>query len=101
MSADPLLLTYGAAGAKLSLSARTIRRLVDAGDLPVVRIGGAVRIAQADLEAYISGNRKCRTDAQIPINGGSPTRRQVVVEFANLLEQRLRPKQKPLRQKGA
>ena len=51
---NALLLTLEEAGARLSVSARTVRRLIDAGDLAPVRIGRAVRLSTADLSAYIA-----------------------------------------------
>jgi len=38
----------------LSVSTRTIRRLIQKGDIPIVRIGGSVRIARATLQSYIA-----------------------------------------------
>jgi excisionase family DNA binding protein len=42
----------------LSLSTRSVRRLIEHGQLPVHRFGGAVRIAEADLRAYIATHRR-------------------------------------------
>jgi excisionase family DNA binding protein len=42
----------------LSLSPRSVRRLIDDHQLPVHRFGGAVRIAEADLRAYIATHRE-------------------------------------------
>lgn len=41
-------------GARLSLSTRTVARLVADGELPVVRIGRLVRVTPADLDAFIA-----------------------------------------------
>jgi len=41
----------------LSLSTRSVRRLIEHGQLPVHRFGGAVRIAEADLRAYVATHR--------------------------------------------
>lgn len=49
----PLLLTIAQAARQLAVNARTVRRLLDRGDLPSVRIGRAVRIASASLSAYV------------------------------------------------
>lgn len=38
----------------LSISTRTIRRLIKKGDIPIVRIGISVRIARATLHGYIA-----------------------------------------------
>ena len=42
----------------LSLSTRSVRRLIDRRQLPVHRFGGAVRIAEADLRAYVATHRE-------------------------------------------
>jgi excisionase family DNA binding protein len=42
----------------LSLSARSVRRLIEHGQLPVHRFGGAVRIAEADLRTYVATHRE-------------------------------------------
>jgi excisionase family DNA binding protein len=47
-----LLLTYQDAAAALAVSVPTIKRLVSAGTLRAVKVGGAVRIAMVDLEQY-------------------------------------------------
>ena len=41
----------------LSVSTRQVRRLIAGRALPVHRFGGAVRIAEADLRAYIAAHR--------------------------------------------
>ena len=47
------MLTVEAVAEALQLSPRTIRRLIDAGQLPAHRIGRAVRVSEADLHAYL------------------------------------------------
>ena len=47
------LLTFADVAEQLQVSPRTVRRLADAGALPVIRIGRAVRIAETDLAAYL------------------------------------------------
>ncbi len=49
----PLLLTLEGAAAALSVSPRTVRRLVDAGELAPIRIGRSLRLSAADLHVYI------------------------------------------------
>jgi len=41
----------------LSVSERSVRRLIDDHNLPVHRFGCAVRIAEADLRAFIAMHR--------------------------------------------
>lgn len=42
---------------RLSISASAVYRLAETGELPCVRIGGAVRFEQADVDRYIERNR--------------------------------------------
>ncbi|MFT5488010.1 MAG: excisionase family DNA binding protein [Paracoccaceae bacterium] len=39
------------------VSERTVRRLIEIGDLPAHRIGGQIRISSADREIYERRNR--------------------------------------------
>ena len=53
----PLLVDYRTAGDVLSVSERTVRRLVAARRLPAVRVDGgsrSVRVRVADLAAYVA-----------------------------------------------
>ena len=57
-SSKPIrLLTIGEAAEYLSVSERSIKRLIARGDLPCIRVGSALRFAFADLEAFIAHNR--------------------------------------------
>ena len=47
------LLTAEQVASRLQLSLRTVRRWIAAGDLPVLRLGRAVRISEADLELFL------------------------------------------------
>ena len=47
------LLTTAEAAERLSLSERTVRREIDAGRLPAVRIGRTVRLRLEDIEKLI------------------------------------------------
>ena len=51
--APALLLTIEDVADRLAVSTRTVRRLIEAGELAVHRIGRAVRIAEADLQSYL------------------------------------------------
>ena len=49
------LLSYDEAGDELAVSARTVKRLVAAGELPVVQVGPkSPRIDASDLDAFIT-----------------------------------------------
>jgi excisionase family DNA binding protein len=43
---------------RLHVSGRTVRRWVEAGDLVVHRVGGIVRIAEADFRAFLALHRE-------------------------------------------
>ena len=49
------LLTLKQVAVVLGLSERSVRRIIRAGDLPAIRIGGSPRIRSADLRAYLDG----------------------------------------------
>ncbi|MEQ9640308.1 MAG: helix-turn-helix domain-containing protein [Alphaproteobacteria bacterium] len=49
---EPLLTVVDMAG-EFQVSPRTVRRWIADGDLPVVRIGGLVRIRPRDRDAFI------------------------------------------------
>ena len=54
-----LLLTVPEAAAVLAIGRTTLYELVGTGQLATVRIGRAVRIPRAELEAFVS--RRCQT----------------------------------------
>jgi excisionase family DNA binding protein len=54
----PVLLTIEQAAETLQLSTRTVRRLIDAGDLIAHRIGRGWRISQDDLRTFIRTRRQ-------------------------------------------
>jgi excisionase family DNA binding protein len=51
------LRTIAEAAELLNVSPRTVRRLIESGALPVHRIGRLVRIADADLAAFLAASR--------------------------------------------
>jgi excisionase family DNA binding protein len=51
--ADRLLVTKGEAAERLSVSVRTVERLVAAGRLPLVHVERAARFRVSDLETYV------------------------------------------------
>ncbi len=50
-------MTVRAAAERLAVSTATVYALCDRGELPHVRISNAIRIAPADLAAYLAGQR--------------------------------------------
>jgi excisionase family DNA binding protein len=60
-SACPRLLTVKEAAARLRASTATVYGLCERGRLPYVRVSThAIRIAEADLSAFLSGSRRSR-----------------------------------------
>lgn len=53
----PRLLTINAAAAILGCSLKTLRRRIEAGDLPVIRDGRLVRVHPQDLSRYVAARR--------------------------------------------
>jgi len=51
------LRTIGETAELFSTSTRTVRRLIDSGDLPVHRVGRCVRISDADIAVFLAANR--------------------------------------------
>jgi excisionase family DNA binding protein len=54
----PALLSAESIATELGLSVRTVRRLIETGELRAHRFGRAVRISQEDLNVYIAKSRK-------------------------------------------
>lgn len=60
---ERLLLTKSQAAASLSISKRTLDRLISAGTFPrPMRIGRASRVARADIAGYLEKLRRERGD---------------------------------------
>jgi excisionase family DNA binding protein len=53
MAANAPLLTAQQVAARCQVALRTVRRWIAEGDLPVLRLGGAIRIAEADLDRFL------------------------------------------------
>jgi excisionase family DNA binding protein len=58
-----LVYTKREAASSLRISVRQLERLIAAGDLSAVRIGGAIRIRRGDLNAYVASARPTVRDA--------------------------------------
>lgn len=61
LSAGPQLLTYAEVRQVYGIPERTLRDLVEAGDVPVVKLGRAVRFHRDHLDAFIVANTHRRT----------------------------------------
>jgi excisionase family DNA binding protein len=55
-AAPPRLLTVEEARVELHIGRTLAYQLVESGALPVVRIGHALRVRRADLDAYVEAN---------------------------------------------
>lgn len=55
--------TYKEAEALAGLSRTTLRKLVDEGNVRIKRVGRAVRLNRASLDAYMNGNSPDATEA--------------------------------------
>ena len=51
------LLTSAEAAGLLSISPKTLQRLVARGDLAVIRVGSSLRFSTGDLEAFVTRHR--------------------------------------------
>ena len=58
VSAAPRFFTIGDVANFLDVSARSVRRWIKSGDLPVHRFGGVVRILESDLRAFAATHRE-------------------------------------------
>ncbi len=58
MSEFSRLLTAPQCAERLGISPKTLRNLYRCGQLPSIRIGGSVRIAESDLEDFLQRNRQ-------------------------------------------
>lgn len=94
------LLTLDAAAEVLALSRRTIEREISAGRLAVVRIRGAVRVAQSDLDGYIVRLRRYQEQSDpCPsanvVTFGTSASRSAGSELSALLDEALPGRMRP------
>ena len=54
----PRLLTVDAIAERLNVCSKTIRRWITRNELPVHRLGRSVRVAEADLLAFLGKHRR-------------------------------------------
>jgi excisionase family DNA binding protein len=52
------LLTVRVVAARLEVSEKTVRRLIQSGQLPALRIGHSLRISEDDLRSYLNSCRQ-------------------------------------------
>jgi excisionase family DNA binding protein len=96
------------------LSTRTVRRMVDSGELPMVKVGRTVRIPAADVHQWVAHNMRpahnqnrvgsgvrskevnaCRTVVREVRFGGCRTSNQAARELGDLLELPIARKRRP------
>lgn len=83
------LLTVRQVAEQLSISETMTYRLLDRGDIPKIKIGGAVRIDPDDLRAYLNAQRTPKTEPQQPASvqpGRAERRRERIHTSARAAE---------------
>lgn len=55
MTATPVMLTAAEVAKRLKVSKMTVYRLVEADELPFVRVGRSIRIPEVGLNRYLDG----------------------------------------------
>ena len=76
---EPLLITIDNAADILAVSSRTVRRMLERGELPSVRIGRSIRIPYESLKSWITQSTRQLmppTSAHQVYRGGSGTKTQ-------------------------
>src|SRR5690242_7971457 len=73
VTADALLLTEEEAARRLNLCPRTLRKERQAGRLPYILIGRAVRYTITDLEQFVEASRQDKAPCQSTSRKGRPT----------------------------
>ena len=53
----PRFLSIKDIAARLGMSTKTVRRWIDAGELPVHRLGRQLRVSENDLDLFLHQNR--------------------------------------------
>ena len=114
----PLLVDFDGAARLLSVSARTVKRLVSEGALPFCRLGRRVLIPVEGLKNHVQsiqepahnqnriesvtwkGNHPCHTEEKARRTGGSNSPTQAANRLTDLLEQLTLTKPRPLKRNG-
>lgn len=69
-----ILIPLPEAARRVSLSLRTFRKLVDAGEIPVVRLSARrVAVAETDLADFVTARRRSPTDVDLNASEGDDT----------------------------
>ncbi len=62
---EPLLLRIDDAAQRLSISRATMYRLIQRGEMPIVRIGSAVRVRAIELDLWVAGIRATTSETAV------------------------------------
>jgi excisionase family DNA binding protein len=54
----PRLLSIAKVALQLDISCKTVRRLIEGGELPVHEVGRQLRISETDLAVYLARSRR-------------------------------------------
>lgn len=57
MEDDPRWLSTSEAARRLGITARTLYRIIDEGQLPAYRFGRVIRVKEGDVEAFVEASR--------------------------------------------
>jgi excisionase family DNA binding protein len=116
---EKLLLSLPQVAEQLSVSVRTVHRLLSTGQLPTVKIGRSVRVPAQAVRDWIAqntfvahnagcvgpdaryGGTICHIDAKTHRSGGPVTPTQAAAELGGLLGQKTTRKRRPSRPNGS
>jgi excisionase family DNA binding protein len=62
---EPLLLRIDHTAKRLSISRATMYRLIQRGEVPIVRIGSAVRVRAVELDLWVAGIRAITSETAV------------------------------------
>ena len=77
------LLTLKQAADTLQVSTKTVRRWIDVGDLVAHRLGGKLRISEADLQTFIRRRREALPGLMLKRSAYAPGKQAVVAGCYN------------------
>jgi excisionase family DNA binding protein len=58
LAGGPRLLSLKAVAERVSVSTKTLRRMIGRGELPVIRVGRQIRIAEDELMRFLNRRRE-------------------------------------------
>ena len=57
------LLTVAEVASYLRLAERTVREMIDKGDLPAIKLNRAYRITRADLDSFLASRKEAKEES--------------------------------------